>query len=100
MASSERPVIIDHLAFTVQISALQYLDCATRLGPEQEDNFTWERMPKRDWNLCKTPYARQKRIDAYQSKCRAVLEARLSQFMAKVLGVMLRPMRGRGLMVI
>lgn len=97
MASSERPVIIDHLAFSCPISALQYLDAATRLGGESEDRFTWERMPKRDWHICKTDTARQKRIDAFQEKSRAVLEKRLTQFLSKVMGVQLRPMRGRGL---
>ncbi|MBV7296611.1 replication initiation factor domain-containing protein [Enterovibrio paralichthyis] len=102
MASCERPVIIDHLAFSCPIGALNYLDMATRVGVKGEgfrveDNFSWARMPKRDWHLCKSDAARQKRIDAYQSKARAVLETRLTQFLQKVLGVQLRPMRGRGL---
>lgn len=88
---SIRPVKVDHLAFTFAYSDLRHLDRSN------DQDFVNLQFPEYREPPLSTPEQLEHAITKYKNKVRKVLAHRLEEFMQKVMGFRLSPMRGRGL---
>ncbi|MCU8527738.1 replication initiation factor domain-containing protein, partial [Vibrio vulnificus] len=92
MLSDEiRPVKIDHLAFTFPYSSLRHLD------KSNEQDFINLQFPEYREPLACSPEAIEAAMARHKAKVSKILFHRLEDFLEKVFGFIMSPMRGRGL---
>ncbi|HFQ5127996.1 TPA: replication initiation factor family protein, partial [Vibrio vulnificus] len=92
MLSDEiRPVKIDHLAFTFPYSSLRHLD------KSNEQDFINLQFPEYREPLACSPEAIEAAMARHKAKVSKILFHRLEEFLEKVFGFIMSPMRGRGL---
>ncbi|OLQ70155.1 replication initiation factor family protein [Photobacterium proteolyticum] len=91
MAEQERPVLVDHLAFSFKFTELRHCHKADL------SSFAWQKMPKATYQTVTNPQQRAIALERYQNAVREVLTDRLATFLFHVMGMTLSPMRGRGL---
>ncbi|EJL7851233.1 replication initiation factor domain-containing protein [Vibrio parahaemolyticus] len=86
-----RPVKIDHLAFTFNYGDLRHLD------KSNDQDFINLQIPEFRQPTSSTPDAIESAMERHKDKVRKVLSHRFDEFMSKIFGFRLSPMRGRGL---
>lgn len=92
MLSDEiRPVKIDHLAFTFPYSSLRHLD------KSNDQSFINLQFPEYREPLVCTPEGIEAAMERHRAKVSKVLFHRLEDFLERVFGFIISPMRGRGL---
>lgn len=91
MADAERPVLIDHLAFSFKFTELRHCH------KSDLSNFAWHKLPKPNYQSVTNPQMRAVALSRYQDAVRAALTDRLATFLFYVMGLTCSPMRGRGL---
>ncbi len=92
MLSDEiRPVKIDHLAFTFPYSSLRHLD------KSNDQSFINLQFPEYREPLVCTPEGIEAAMQRHRAKVSKVLFHRLEDFLERVFGFIISPMRGRGL---
>lgn len=91
LAEQERPVNIDHLAFSFKYTELRHCHKSDLSSCE------WQKLPKATYQTITNTDLRHKALAEYQSELRTVLSTRLNTLLHKVFGFECSVMRGRGL---